>query len=60
MGKYLKGVLVAMAVLCLFSGALFVTAPAYADSLEEAIQQGITDGKINKTAEPGFLGIPDS
>ncbi|HIJ41998.1 MAG TPA: sulfite exporter TauE/SafE family protein [Deltaproteobacteria bacterium] len=58
MGKYLKGVLVAMAVLCLFSGALFVTAPAYADSLEEAIQQGITDGKINKTAEPGFLGIP--
>ncbi len=58
MGGYVKGVLIVAALFCLISGPFFMEAPAYGDALEEAIQQAITDGKIDKTAEPGFLGIP--
>jgi uncharacterized membrane protein YfcA len=47
-----------LAILLLLSVGLLVTAPAYADSLADAIQAGINDGKLDPDAASGFLGIP--
>jgi len=37
---------------------LLMATPASADKLSDTIQQAVGDGKIDKKAEPGFLGIP--
>jgi len=47
-----------MVVLSVLATPLIMAAPASADKLSDAIAQGIADGKIDKNAEPGFLGIP--
>ena len=45
-------------VFIVFVIPLLMPSPVSADSLSDAIKQGISDGKIIKDAEPGFLGIP--
>ncbi|MBW1819277.1 MAG: sulfite exporter TauE/SafE family protein [Deltaproteobacteria bacterium] len=45
-------------ILGLIASPLLLAAPAAAGDLSAAIDQAITDGKIEKNAEPGFLGIP--
>ncbi|MBW1785470.1 MAG: sulfite exporter TauE/SafE family protein [Deltaproteobacteria bacterium] len=45
-------------ILGLIASPLLLAAPAAAGDLSSAIEQAITDGKIEKNAEPGFLGIP--
>jgi len=45
-------------ILGLIASPLLLAAPAAAGDLSAAIEQAITDGKIEKNAEPGFLGIP--
>ncbi len=47
-----------MVVMGVLATPLLMAAPASADKLSNAIEKGITDGKIDKQAEPGFLGIP--
>ncbi|OQY49365.1 MAG: sulfite transporter TauE/SafE [Desulfobacteraceae bacterium 4572_87] len=54
----IKWSLCVLLVLSVFVIPLLVVSPVSADSLSEAINQGISDGKITKDAEPGFLGIP--
>ncbi|WP_027367153.1 sulfite exporter TauE/SafE family protein [Desulfocurvibacter africanus] len=38
--------------------AVVLVQPAWADKLADAIQEGITSGKVDPTADPGYLGIP--
>jgi uncharacterized membrane protein YfcA len=38
--------------------AAVLVQPAWADKLADAIQEGITSGKVDPAAEPGYLGIP--
>ena len=50
-------------ILSLFAAPLLTSHPASADEgsqdvLSKAIQQGISEGKIDQKAAPGFLGIP--
>ena len=47
-----------MVVMAVVASPLLMATPASADKLSKAIEQGINDGKIDKKAEPGFLGIP--
>lgn len=54
----LKWFVCLMVVIGLVAAPLFMATPASADKLSKAIEQGINDGKIDKKAEPGFLGIP--
>jgi len=54
----LKWILCAMVIAGIVAAPMFMATPASADKLSEAIQQGISDGKIEKGDEPGFLGIP--
>ncbi|MFO7984677.1 MAG: sulfite exporter TauE/SafE family protein [Desulfatiglandaceae bacterium] len=54
----LKWIMCAMVIAGVVAAPLLVATPASADKLSEAIEQGISDGKIEKDAEPGFLGIP--
>lgn len=46
-----------VAALVLVAAAVLVQ-PAWADKLADAIQEGITSGKVDPAAEPGYLGIP--
>ena len=54
----MKWILCVLLVFSIFAVPLFTASSVSADSLSEAISQGINDGKITKDAEPGFLGIP--
>ncbi|EMG36002.1 putative permease [Desulfocurvibacter africanus PCS] len=38
--------------------AVVLVQPAWADKLADAIQEGITAGKVDPAAEPGYLDIP--
>ena len=58
MRNNLKWFVCLMVVMGLLASPLFMATPASADKLSKAIEQGINDGKIDKGAEPGFLGIP--
>ena len=58
MKKSMKWILCVLLVFSIFAVPLFTASSVSADSLSEAISQGINDGKITKDAEPGFLGIP--
>ena len=58
MKKSMKWILCVLLVFSIFVVPLFTASSVSADSLSEAISQGINDGKITKDAEPGFLGIP--
>jgi uncharacterized protein len=58
MKNSIKWSLCVLLVLSVFVIPLLIASPVSADSLSEAISQGISDGKITKDAEPGFLGIP--
>ena len=58
MKKNVKWVLCVLLVVTVFAIPLFTASVVSADSLSEAISQGISDGKITKDAESGFLGIP--
>ncbi|HDZ89521.1 MAG: sulfite exporter TauE/SafE family protein [Deltaproteobacteria bacterium] len=58
MKRNLKWFVCLMVVVGILASPLFLATPSSADKLSEAIEQGITDGKIDKKAEPGFLGIP--
>ena len=58
MRRNLKWFVCLMVVVGILASPLFLATPSSADKLSEAIEQGITDGKIDKKAEPGFLGIP--
>ncbi len=53
-----RWILCVLLVVSVFTVLLFAATSASADSLSEAIKQGLSDGKIAKGAEPGFLGIP--
>ncbi|OQY48076.1 MAG: sulfite transporter TauE/SafE [Desulfobacteraceae bacterium 4572_87] len=58
MKNNIKWSLCVLLVFSVFVIPLLMASPVSADSLSEAISQGISDGKITKDAEPGFLGIP--
>ena len=58
MKKHTKWILCVLLVMGIFAVGMLAASSASADSLSEAISQGIKDGKITKDAEPGFLGIP--
>lgn len=58
MEKSMKWILCVLLVVSIFAVPLLTASSVSADSLSEAISQGINDGKITKDAEPGFLGIP--
>jgi uncharacterized membrane protein YfcA len=58
MKNSIKWSLCVLLVFSVFIIPLLMASPVSADSLSEAISQGISDGKITKDAEPGFLGIP--
>jgi hypothetical protein len=47
-----------MVVMSILAAPLLMAGPASADKLSAAIERGVTDGKIDQKAEPGFLGIP--
>ncbi len=49
---------VGLAVWLLLSVGLLIAAPAFADTLSDAIQAGIESGRLDPNAAPGFLGIP--
>lgn len=54
----LKWIMCVMVIVGILASPILMATPASADKLSDAIAQGITDGKIQKDAEPGFLGIP--
>ena len=58
MKKRTKWVLCILLVFSVLVVPLMTASSVSADSLSEAISQGISDGKITKDAAPGFLGIP--
>ena len=58
MKKRTKWIFCVLLVSIFFAATLMAVSIASADSLSEAISQGINDGKIVKDADPGFLGIP--
>ncbi len=58
MKRSMKWVLCVLVVVSVFAVPLLTASSVSADSLSEAISQGINDGKIIKDAAPGFLGIP--
>ena len=58
MKRNLKWFVCLTVVMGLLASPLFMATPASADKLSKAIEQGINDGKIDKGAESGFLGIP--
>ncbi len=50
-----RWILCVLLVVSVFTVLLFAATSASADSLSEAIKQGLSDGKIAKGAEPGFF-----
>ncbi|MCP4578782.1 MAG: sulfite exporter TauE/SafE family protein [Deltaproteobacteria bacterium] len=58
MKNSIKWSLCVLLVFSVFVIPLLMASSVSADSLSDAISQGISDGKITKDAEPGFLGIP--
>jgi uncharacterized protein len=58
MRRNLKWIVCVMAIAGIVAVPLLMATPASADKLSDALEQGIADGKIDKKAEPGFLGIP--
>lgn len=54
----IKWIVCIMVIVGLFALPLIIETPAFADKLSDTIQQAVGDGKIDKKAEPGFLGIP--
>jgi uncharacterized membrane protein YfcA len=58
MNGSLKWILCLLVVFGMIATPLVMATPASADKLSEAIEKGISDGKLEKKAEPGYLGIP--
>jgi len=58
MKRSTRWILCVLLVVSVFAVVCITSTSASADNLSEAISKGISDGKIVKDAEPGFLGIP--
>ena len=54
----LKWVMCIVVIVGVLASPILMSSATSADKLSDAIAQGITDGKIKKDAEKGFLGIP--